>query len=219
MNLVDPSGRNGEDPLGFLRDPEVVTYIHTQMLENAHGPIVHMIRAWNDSWFPGMDITRGKAQAYGLFAHMVWPGHQWDPKGGIFRQTHEHSHQIGHYWYYYDIWGNIMFGYLGTAAGFHEWELLNGAGLVQIPTDLYDTFTGRDVGCLPIPRPWYSLYLPWAWDHPHDRVAVRIGIRLWRAYDIRLQTQHIIDAIEQAGDEIPRLPRSWRRDDFARLGL
>jgi len=49
VNLVDPSGRNGEDPLGFLRDPEVVTYIHTQMLENAHGPIVHMIRAWNDS--------------------------------------------------------------------------------------------------------------------------------------------------------------------------
>lgn len=31
----------------------------------------------------------------------------------------------------YDVWGNIMFGYLGKAAGFDEGELLDGAGVEQ----------------------------------------------------------------------------------------
>jgi RHS repeat-associated protein/uncharacterized repeat protein (TIGR01451 family) len=219
VNLVDPGGRNGEDPLDFLRDPPVVTYIHDQMIQNAQGPIVRVLAEWNRSWYPGMDPNRGKTQAYGLFAYMVWPGHEWDPKGGIYRYTRDYSHKIGDYWYYYDIWGNIMFGYLGTAAGFHELELLNGAGLVQIFSDIVYAVEQADLCRLPRPRPRGNFYLPWAWDHPWDRVTTRIGIRLWRHHDTRLQAQHIIDAVKDAGDEIPRLPEKWKPGDFARLGL
>jgi hypothetical protein len=38
--------------------------------------------------------------------------------------------------YYYEIWSNIHYGYVGTAAGFDEDVLLDGAGLEQIGTDL-----------------------------------------------------------------------------------
>jgi RHS repeat-associated protein len=219
VNLRDPSGSRPDGFLPSWQDPPVVTYIHRQMIDNAQGPIVAQLLEWNSSWSQGMRPGRGKLQAYGLFGYMVWPGHEWDPKGGIFQFTNQYSHKIGDWWYYYDIWGNMMFGYLGSAAGFQEWELLNGAGMVQIPTDLYDAFRRRDPVCLPIPRPWYNIYLPWAWDHPHDRVTARIGIALWKQYDISLQTRDIIHAIVDAGDQIPRLHREWREEDFARMGL
>jgi RHS repeat-associated protein len=219
VNLVDPSGSRPEDFLASWQDPPVVTYIQREMVENAQGPIVAAIRAWNDSWFPGVDLNRGKTSAYGLFAYMVWPGHDWDPKGGIVELTGAYSHRIGDWWYYYDIWGNIMFGYLGSAAGFQEWELLNGAGLVQAVSDVGYAIEAGSLCRLPRPRPWYNFYLPWAYDHPQDRVTSRIGIQLWRGYGEGVQTQQIVDAIKEAGDAIPRLPREWRQDDFARLGL
>ena len=45
-------------------------------------------------------------------------------------------HKLGGFNYYHDIWSNIHYGYVGTAAGFTESELLDGAGLKQIVTDL-----------------------------------------------------------------------------------
>jgi RHS repeat-associated protein len=216
INLVDPSGSRPEDSFPSWQDPPVVTYIHRQMIDNAQGPIVTQLLEWNSSWSLGMRPGQAKLQAYALFGWMVFPGHEWDPKDYIRGKFYKGvSQEIGDHWYYYDLWGNIMFGYLGTAAGFQEWELLNGAGLVQLVTDArwapYAAQIGGRCRLAPTPRPWYNFYLPWAFDHPQDRVTTRIGIRLWRDHDIRLRTEDIIKAVVQAGDtgEIERRLEPW----------
>lgn len=80
-----------------------------------------------------------------------------------------------------------------------------------MPTDIYNTITRKDLDCLPIPRPWYNIHIPWAWDHPQDRVTSKIGIRLWKSFDIDVQTHHIIEALVEAGDkgEIERRDERW----------
>jgi hypothetical protein len=110
-------------------------------------------------------------------------------------------HKVGEHWYYYDIWGNIMFGYLGAAAGFSESELMNGAGLEQIGSDIGYAFQQRNPCRLPRPRPVFHLLRLRAWDHPEDRVTATIGIRLWRAFNINVTSYHIMQAVGEAGDK------------------
>ena len=51
-----------------------------------------------------------------------------------------------------DASGNIIYGYLGTASGFSEYELLSGAGLYQIysdrknPFDFFKGYYGDNIG-------------------------------------------------------------------------
>jgi RHS repeat-associated protein len=200
--------------------PPVVRYIHEQMVDNARGPIVTFlwllnlqssldnIPDWPD-WnpvlregrrIPAVEDVSAKITAYVVFGYMVQPGGPWDPKTYIGRAFGYHQ-EIADHCYYYDIWGNIMFGYLGTAAGFSESELLNGAGLVQIPTDVKYAMEQNDPCRLPRPRPWYRLFYLWAWDHPEDRVTAKIGIRLWKAFSLRFTPEHIIRAVDEAGDK------------------
>ena len=105
----------------------MVKWIHEQMIANAQGGVVAWLSVLNEAMVPGMDPVpvQAKMNAYAIFGWMVRPGGQWDPKDYIRGKFYKGvSHRIGDHWYYYDVWGNIMFGYLGTAAGFQEWELL-----------------------------------------------------------------------------------------------
>ena len=201
--------------------PTVVDYIHGEMARNAQGPIVRLVWLLNEAsrtrdtvpdwpdWtpalrvgrtIPGVEDVSARVGAYLVFGYMVQPGGPWDPKTYIGRELGYYQ-KIADHCYYYDIWGNIMFGYLGTAAGFSESELLNGAGLVQIPTDVKHVIEQDDPCRLPRPRPWYRLFQLWAWDHPEDRVTAKIGIRLWEAFSISFTPEHIIRAIDEAGDK------------------
>lgn len=63
----------------------------------------------------------------------------WDHKPYILKTFNfkhlkepQKRHQLGDFNYYHDIWSNIHYGYVGTAAGFIESELLEGAGIEQI---------------------------------------------------------------------------------------
>ena len=59
--------------------------------------------------------------------------------------------------FYYDIWANIHYGYVGKAAGFSENDLLTGAALEQAVA--HPGQTGDDLS---------------------DRASIQIGIRLYR---------------------------------------
>jgi hypothetical protein len=48
----------------------------------------------------------------------------------------QQHHKLGNFIYYHDIWSNLHYGYVGTAAGFSESELLDGAGIEQIGSKL-----------------------------------------------------------------------------------
>jgi len=79
-------------------------------------------------------------------------------------------HQIGAHEYFYDIWSNIHYGYVGTACGFTESELLDGAGLEQIGSTLA---RGR------MPDPFTSDARLRRWDDASDQASIALGIALY----------------------------------------
>lgn len=79
-------------------------------------------------------------------------------------------HTYGSTEFFYDIWSNIHYGYVGAAAGFGENVLLDGAGLEQIGTDiLRRRWPARTVGIDGLR----------AFDDSSDREAIGIGIALF----------------------------------------
>lgn len=74
--------------------------------------------------------------------------------------------------YYYDIWSNIHYGYVGMACGFTASGLLDGAGLEQI---------GSDLGRLTLPRSTAGVSGMRRFDDSSDRAAIRIGTALYPA--------------------------------------
>ena len=102
----------------------------------------------------------------------------WDHKPVISRCFHPRDPQSQQYhaWhnrrYYYDIWSNIHYGFIGTASGFTNSQLLDGAGLEQIGSDLFRlNMPGRkgpNTGRLR------------DFDDPRDRTSIQLGIDLYR---------------------------------------
>ena len=68
-------------------------------------------------------------------------------------------HKYKDYDYYFDVWSNIHYGYVGLACGFTEDILLNGAGLAQF----LDNFTI-------------------AGDAPDDIMSIKLGFNLYKKY-------------------------------------
>jgi RHS repeat-associated protein len=206
VNLVDPMGLNGDGPVGSLPSdpPPVVRWLRDEMVQNAQSDVLHVISLFNalSARSPSPSSTAFKLDALATFGWQVRQKGPWDPKPYI-EKTFEpyYYHKVRDYWYYYDLWGNIMFGYLGTAAGFSESELLNGAGLEQIGSDIGYALQYRDVCRLPRPREgWKNALRLWTWDHPEDRVTSKIGVRLWNLYGLNVQVQHIVSAVVEGGD-------------------
>ena len=112
--------------------------------------------------------TSFKISAYIMWAMLVAPGRPWDYKKHIRLADDTWNYYAGKY-YFYDVWANINYGYAGRAAGFTHDELLVGAGMGQIASDLVTDKRlnyGRSSN----------------FDDPADQAAVRIGIALYDQY-------------------------------------
>jgi hypothetical protein len=186
------------------------------MVQNAQSDVLGRILTLNVLSASLVQDTASRAAKLGAFVSFGWMVRQngpWDPKPYIKANFEAGvSQRIGSYWYNYDIWGNIMFGYLGIAGGFSESELLNGAGLEQIGSDTW--YAARYLDPCLLPRPRYgsrAAPLLWTWDHPEDRLAAKMGMRLWETHGINVQAHHIISEVVDAGDrrEISRKEVPW----------
>ncbi len=100
---------------------------------------------------------------------------------------------VGSGLYYFDIWSNIHYGYVGQASGFSQSELTGGAGVEQIGSDLYNKV-------LPHRSPRADNWAA-SWDNPSDNAAIQIGIRLWNQYGLAVRPADIYLAVLEA----PRL--------------
>ena len=121
---------------------------------------------------PSVHIA-AKANAYTMWALLVGPGRPWDYKGPIGEAVHDIWTYYESEYYFYDTWGNINYGYAGRAARFTHDELLRGAGLGQIASDL--------IGEREINYGWSSNF-----DDPADQAAVRIGVTLYDQYGLNI---------------------------------
>lgn len=117
----------------------------------------------------------------------------WDHKPLIAARFHprnpggpQHWHQYNTTLYYYDVWSNIHYGFVGKAAGFSDAVLLDGAGLEQIGSTL-----------LRLSRPQRDSTVSGlrAWDDPHDRAGIEMGIRLYQTNPGNLTTPILLNTI------------------------
>ncbi|OLF54590.1 polymorphic toxin type 44 domain-containing protein [Pseudomonas chlororaphis] len=188
----------------------LASYIAGEMNVHVNGPSVRQMKALNS--FSPTEETRkyralpfylrlgqrpdfyslalGKrAKALAIWTERVGQNRPWDHKPklrAMYNGVVWHKH--GEHIYFYDIWSNIHYGYVGTAGGLSESVLLDGAGAEQIASDTLrkaDEWVTKPkdewthLGPHPTASPWTALR---SWDDVADRVAIGIGIKLYRRH-------------------------------------
>ncbi|WP_422765017.1 polymorphic toxin type 44 domain-containing protein [Pseudomonas maioricensis] len=121
-----------------------------------------------------------QARAFALWTEWVGQNRPWDHKPKIKEKFGDYWHKQGDYVYYYDIWSNIHYGYIGIAAGFSEAVLLDGAGAEQIISDAARKLS--DWENKPSPHRSADITGLRAWDDIPDRKSIIIGMNLFRSY-------------------------------------
>lgn len=183
---------------------EIAAYMASEMNRNALSPTTRKIADAN-RYDPAEEMRRWQAQpwyakaggmpdfyaaaagaktaAYGLWAERVGPNRPWDHKPILAAKlsaagSFNHGwHKYGSYDYFYDIWSNIHYGYVGRTAGFSATELINGAGLAQMASDIVSGIRKGTVTTIqnhPENGGW-----PASADDIPDHISIRLGCRLY----------------------------------------
>jgi hypothetical protein len=186
-------------------------FVYQRMTSIARGETLMQIRSLNIGFgsqssaaFPFSEASRGLANlglrglALVYFASLVQQNGEWDAKVwirnqfGPFESTYNDplvrgdSQQV----YYYDIWGNIAYGYLGSAAGFDDETLLEGAGLAQYLGKFRDAWT---IGIVPTTEQDIAGWRKW--DPFRDQASIEVGIYLWTEFQLSLDATQLYETI------------------------
>lgn len=185
-------------------------YIQAEMQNNANGPHTAAMRRLTSSWHP---YDSGQSLRY--FGILTWPASkidwgrakipnlspaesarlaQWDHKPTIIDQYGKWAYDPAtNTSYCYDVWSNIHFGYIGSAAGFSGWTLRNGAGLGQLIAGT------SDAGFIEYWKRRFETVgdadMFAAFDDPKDQEALNIGIDLWNKHGKNVTQDDILDAM------------------------
>ena len=184
------------------RFDSALSYMHSEMITNANSNDVKSIYEFLNHKPTTMEILLGSYDPLRdqLAAKTVWfslvrQGGPWDHKPKLERLLHLKEPKDDYYFpvrgdetheYYYDIWSNIHYGYVGTAAGFSRETLQNGAAS-GVP------FAGvNDRG---------------------DRISVDIGVDLWEKYGTALTEADLHQAILNSTNELLKATEADPEDD------
>jgi len=139
-----------------------------------------------------MEISNDIA-ALSIWAGLVMQNGDWDHKPKIAKKFHprvpngsQHWHLYGTTLYFYDVWSNIHYGYVGKGVGFSDSVLLDGAGLEQI---------GSTLARFSMPQSSPSVKGLRKWDDPSDREAIEIGIRIFRTNPTNVTAQIVLNEV------------------------
>lgn len=190
------------------RMKELATYIAGEMNTNINSPEVRQMRQLNNfdaaakmkeyqalpfylRLGPSPDfysMAAGmQAKAFAIWTERVGQNRPWDHKPIIRRTIGGVWHKQGKYDYFYDIWSNVHYGYVGMAGGLSESALLDGAGAEQIISDagrkVEEVFTKpRAQWELPGPHRSGDVEGLRAWDDAPDRTSISIGMKLYQRH-------------------------------------
>lgn len=213
--IVDPDAEVGTVKVAECTHPdrmiELAEYIAGEMNRNIHHESVLRIKKQNSydpmaelraymaaPWYQRLtkpnfhSIDQGmKLAALAEWTERVGQNRPWDHKPKIkYGEIGGHWHKQGEYDYFYDIWSNVHYGYVGVAAGFSESLLLDGAGLEQIVSDsaAMASFKKDARG----PRRTAGVDGLRAWDDEPDRISITIGINLFQRFPTGGVTAQIV---------------------------
>ena len=212
-HLLAPPG----SPRPFLRvpAPRAIAFIHREMICNAQSRIASTIATANAiaqvPFCPGC-VIGGKTLAYTLWTSQVMDARikrhvgplapllgNWDHKPILLGEKSpvpeilDEKHKpygystVGSRLYFYDIWSNIHYGYVGRASSFSQPALTGGAGVEQIGSDLYNRQWPHQA---PGADNWLA-----SWDQLSDNAAIQIGIRLWNQYGLAIKPADLYLAV------------------------
>lgn len=185
---------------------ELAAYIADEMNNNIHHPSVLKMKELLSydvaeetrkqmalPWYAQIGATSPQAigAANGAAAMAIWTERvgqyrDWDHKPKIHKKFGGYYHKQGEYEYFYDIWSNIHYGYVGRAGGLSESVLADGAGFEQIVSDsvgaLTDITKPQERRKHRGPPRAENVEGLRAWDDDPDRISVGIGIELFNQH-------------------------------------
>ena len=166
-NIRHPSVLRMKELINYDSDAAARKFLELPWYARLAGPPDFKAIAWTK-----------KLEAMAIWTKQVGQNMEWDHKPklqAMYNGTVRHKQ--GKYDYYYDIWSNIHYGYVGIAGGLSETVLLDGAGVEQIGSDTKRWFEDRKKN--PGPHLTASLLDGLrAFDDIADRVAISIGVKL-----------------------------------------
>lgn len=198
--IADEMNRNINHP-SVLKMKELNSY-DSEAETKKYMEIPFYLRLGHQPNFHSIALAK-RAEAFALWTERVGQNRPWDHKPKIKAEFGgDVRHKQGKYDYFYDIWSNIHYGYVGMAAGFSEPVLLDGAGAEQIISDTVRKL--QDWENKPGPHRSEEIKGLRAWDDIPDRKSIAIGVSLFRTYAIDGVNAKIIMDEVLAGD-----PADW----------
>jgi hypothetical protein len=174
---------------------EVAAYMAQQMRQNAGGLLdllrldtvdVGLFRVPREPDQP-LDIMR----ALERFINNVRQGGEWDYKTKLWDMFDPISGTV----LKNDIWGNMHFGYVGSALGFPTSVLKSAGDADTLASDLKNNainLARRDYDKIRFPRR----------DDPRDQAAIEIGAKLWRARGLEITEDDLLDNVRANADKL-----------------
>lgn len=199
----------------ICNDPDVMekpaSYIADEMNRNIHDPAVIKMKEllsydvaaetrkqMDSPWYAQIGTTSPQAigaanaaAAMAIWTERVGQNRPWDHKpillklfGGVWYKQGVHD-------YFYDIWSNVHYGYVGMAGGLSESVLSDGAGLEQIASDSlrkvkekFEEVLTQQTPEKPLPGPHRSGNVEGfrAFDDAPDRISIQIGVQLFKEH-------------------------------------
>ncbi|MBX8484262.1 polymorphic toxin type 44 domain-containing protein [Pseudomonas cichorii] len=202
---VDGKEREPKAESAVCKDPdrmeELATYIAGEMNTNINSPSVRQMKELN-SFDPDEETRKynalpfylrlgqgpdfysmalgKKAKAFAIWTERVGQDRPWDHKPILSTRFGGIWHKQGEYDYFYDIWSNVHYGYVGVAGELSESVLLDGAGVEQIGSDTWRFI--KDPKRFDGPRRTEGVEGMRAWDDIPDSVSIIIGMNLYKEY-------------------------------------
>ncbi len=175
---------------------EATSYIHDEMMRNASSQELSVMRRLNEE---GGVLSEGSSLVkFGLKVRGEGPwDHKYTLRWGLPNagQVHSFKGKSAEWFYnpdedssyFFDVFSNIHYGYVGLAAGYPEDVLLDAAGLAQGRSKSGIKRAREFRRSHPIPNDGHTAYrgMTWGhrgWDDPPDQAAVLLGMHLFRNY-------------------------------------
>jgi hypothetical protein len=170
-------------------------FIYSEMLKNSQSQQVELIKNMLDvGCIKNTNNPSGPTVALVIWGLLVRPNGPWDHKPKLDRMLELGKN--GDYFfpirgdssneYYYDIWSNIHFGFVGLAAGIDEKTLQSGAAIPIL--------AGNN-------------------DHG-DILGTEIGFNLWKTYKLGLTADNIHSALLSYKNDFLRIQAAYPKELF-----